>query len=244
MSVIKTREIMGDTIKYYEEVLEAIKRLLKDKDAEAALSILDKELKAPYVPKKYLDKFEAMYLDVQRQALSEEIQFKYSNLTKLEMLTLIYNGKKLDLNVFAFFLGKFYEELDELDYSFINKIFKDPKIHNGEKIFILEQLKMCELKHEFDFVNEYTGHIGKVNSTGAFEMDTNDYFKPICKFIEKELMKDPSLINMALDLVRVIYENYFNEQPKYTADALASQLVNYVKSHFDDRIKADPNFIK
>ncbi|GHU46924.1 hypothetical protein FACS1894218_0270 [Bacilli bacterium] len=235
---------MADTIKYYEDILDAIKRLLKDKDAEAALSILEKELKAPYVPKKYLDKFENMYLDVQRQALSEEIKFKYDHLTKLEMLTLVYNGKKLDLNVFAFFLGKFYGELDDLDYSFINKIFKDPKIQNGEKIFILEQLKMCELKHEFDFVNEYTGHQGKVNSIDNFEMRTNDYFKPVCKFIEKELMKDPSLINMALDLARVIYENYFNEQPQYTINELASQLVHYVKSHFDDRIKANPTFIK
>jgi hypothetical protein len=185
-----------------------------------------------------------MYLDVKRQALSEEIKFKYDHLTKLEMLSLVYNGKKLDLNVFAFFLGKFFEELDDLDYGYLNKIFKDPKIQNGEKIFILEQLKMCELKHTFDFVNEYTGHISKVSTTDNFEIETNSYFKHVCNIINKQLMKDPSLINMALDLARVVYENYFNEEPKYAAEELGNQLVNYVKSHFDDRIKADPEFIK
>lgn len=50
---------------YYQEIIETIQEKIKDKEYLKALMLLNQELEMPYVPKIYLDQFEALKKEVE-----------------------------------------------------------------------------------------------------------------------------------------------------------------------------------
>jgi hypothetical protein len=234
---------MDNLDKYFEEIIEKISRLQKENNLDDALEILEQELHSSYIPLKYIQTLEQMYVDISNEQTIKNIKQKYNAMSKTEMLGNIYKNNKLDLNVLSYFLSKFYKEIDSYDLQYLNKIFLDKNISNNEKIFILNQLKIIETNYDFEYLNINTNDQFKINPISNFEIQNHTYYKDVLNILERELMKEPSLILLSKDLLQIIYEYFFNKKvSKFNSNELASNLINYVKKHFDDQIKINEEF--
>jgi hypothetical protein len=163
-------------------------------------------------------------------------------MNKLEMLSHVYSKNKLDLNVLCYFLAKFAAEVDQTDLMYVNKIFLDHDITNSDKIFVLQQIKICGLQYNFDYFNKATKQEFKLDSNSDFEIELQSYFIHAKEHIDKLLMKEPSLIGLASEILVVIYEYFFNQRPEFDEQYLANQLSQYVRTYFDAEIKPDIKF--
>jgi hypothetical protein len=230
---------MNKLNKYYEEILKKVHSLLETKQYEEAFEIVSQEIASPYIPAEYIEIFEKFYVDLNKIVMVNQIKNRYSSMSKMEMLGKAYDGKKIDVNLFCYLLGKYCKEFDNVDLQYINKIFTNKAIANDEKIFVLQQLKLAEVTYTFDFLNIVLNKTYKINTTDDFEYSKHPYFKNVRRQIEDTLMKDPSLANLANELLLIIYEYYFGSQPSYESTVLANKLVTYVQGYFGDTHKRD-----
>jgi hypothetical protein len=206
--------------------------------------MVNQELASPYIPMEYIQDFERLYVEISRKVIADEIKTKYESMSKIKMLSEIYDGKKLNINVLSFFLGKFIKEIDEVDLQFINKIFLDKSIDTNTKLFIMTQLKDASVTYEFDFYNNLTNSSFKLNSQSNFEFENIEFFNKVNKTIDDNLSKEPSLIVIAKELLVIIYEYYFNQIPPYTVEILSDNLTKYVLQYFNDKKSKSSDFDK
>lgn len=228
---------------YYKEKIEEINLLMDQKKYKEALEIVSSEIAAPYIPKEYMDDFEKLYISLSEMVNIEAIEKKYNSMEKTKLLVEAYNGKVLNVNVLSFFLAKFNAELDKMDFIVLDQMFSNKNISNDLKIFALEQIKLCEINHNFPFYNNMTNKEMMIESLSDFEIDNDLYYVYINKFLEKELFKEPSLMPLASYTLKLCYEYYFGSRPPYTKQELAQNIVQYIRSNFDETVKPDKNFL-
>ncbi len=228
---------------YYKEKIKEINLLIDQKKYQEALEIVSAEIAAPYIPKEYIDNFEQLYITLSERVNVEAIEKKYNSMEKSQLLIEAYNGKVLNVNVLSFFLAKFSSELDKLDFVVLEQMFANKSISNDLKIFALEQIKLCEINHTFQFYNNMTNKELTIESSSNFEIDQDMYYVYITKFLEKELFKEPSLMPLASYTLKLCYEYYFGSRPPYTKQELGENILMYIRSHFNDSIKPDKNFL-
>lgn len=236
---------MDNIDKYFDETIQKINKLKTEHKFHDAIELIEQELTSSYIPLRLIQTFEQLYMDISRESMIYDVKQKFNKMSKTEMLANIYKDGKIDLNVLSFFLSKFLKEIDQYDLQYINKIFIDKNLGNSEKIVILNQLKIANVNHNFDYFNSITNERFMINSSSNFEIESQSYYENVNKLIDKELMKEPSLILLAKDLLQIIYEHFFNRDAmKYTTNELANHLTNYVKKHFDNSIMVDEHFEK
>jgi hypothetical protein len=228
--------------KYYIETLKKIDTLIKDQQWEEAFEIVAQEIASPYIPAEYMERFEQLYVELNKIVMVNHIKERYHSMTKMEMLAKTYDGRRFDVNLFSYLIGKFYEELDQIDLQYINKIFSDKHLANAEKIFALEQLKLAGISYTFDFFNNVLNKTFAINTLSDFEYNKHRYFKTTKQQIDNILLKNPSLATLSNELLLIIYEYYFGNQPPYDSLALAEKLTAYVQTYFDKSYKPDGNF--
>jgi hypothetical protein len=233
---------MKEINKYYEVILKKVNSLISNKEYQEAFEIVSQEIASPYIPMEFIERFEQLYVELNKIVMINQIKNEYNNMTKMEMLGKIYDQKKLDLNLLSFFLGKFHNDIDTIDLQYINKIFMDKHISNNEKIFVLEQLKFAKIFYTFDFFNNVLNASHKISSNDSFEYHTHHYFKDVKVKMQNILFKDPSLLTLANELLTMIYEYYFGSQPPYETIVLADKLARYVKTYFEPQNKPEPEF--
>jgi hypothetical protein len=233
---------MAKLNKYYEDILRKIDKFLSNKQYESAFELVNQEIASPYIPMEYVERFEQLYVEINKIVMVNQIKHKFNSMSKMEMLGKIYDGKKVDLNLLSFFLGKFHKEIDIIDLQYLNKIFSDKSIGNTEKIFALEQIKLSDINYTFDYNNGIINKIFKVDTSNDFEFNKHPYFVQTQKAIEKILIKDPSLATLAHELLMIVYEYYFGTQPYFEPMVLADKLSKYVQAYFDNKYKPDAEF--
>jgi hypothetical protein len=234
---------MNDLSLYYSKIITSIKEKCKNGNLSDALEILDQELQSPYIPSQYLTELENLYININQKALVEQIVNKYKNMSKMEMLSQILIDSKININVLSFFLSKFNKQIDLIDLQYLNKIFLNKNISNSDKLFVLEQLKMCDIKYEFNFYNNYLNKEFKINSEQFYSLDNSEYYQLVKSNINNILIKNPSILNLAQTILLSFYETYFPINMDYKTEVLATNICRYVESQFDTNIECDKNFI-
>jgi hypothetical protein len=204
--------------------------------------MLTQEISSPYVPNAYAEELHSLYVAVNREVMVKRVKNKYNQMSKKQLLTNAFDGEKIDVNVFSFFLAKFANAIEQNDLIYINQVFSSNKINNGVKIFILEQIKLAELTYTFDFYNNLTKQHFKISSTSVFEFEQNTYYQSLIKQVNVVLNKDPSSAMLATEICKIIFEYIFNAIPPYSANDLAQLISNYVLMHFDNRRLVDNEF--
>jgi hypothetical protein len=230
--------------KYYVEIMKKLDDLLQQKQYAEAFELVSQEIASPYIPMEYIERFEQLYVQLNKIVMADQIKDQYNSMSKMEMLAKTYDGKKFDINLLSFLLGKFHEEIDQVDLQYINKIFQDKNITNTEKIFALEQLKLANITYSFDYFNNVLNRTFKIDTSTDFEYFKHQYFKNVKNKIDDILLKDPSLATLANELLVIIYEYYFGSQPSYEINVLADKITSYVKTYFDQTYKPDEEFKK
>jgi hypothetical protein len=230
--------------KYYETILERIEKLIQEKKYDEAFEIVKQEIASPYISLEYIDRFERLYVDLNKIVLVNQIKNQYNNMSKMEMLGKIFDDKKFDINLFSFMLGKFHKDLESLDLEYINKIFKSKNISNSEKIFALQQMKLVNLVHAFDYFNNALNQTFSINLNDDFEYNKHPYFLQVKDQVNQVLLKNPSIATICNELLLLIYEHYFGSQPSYDTNILANKLSDYVQTYFEPEHKSDREFQK
>jgi hypothetical protein len=230
---------------YFQNTIEKIKELRRNNRYAEAIEIIEQEISSSYIPLRFVQTFEQLYVEISKEQMIKDIKDKFNRMSKTELLGNIFKDNKLDLNLLSYFLSKFSKEIDQYDLHFIGKIFVDKKLSNNEKIFILNQLKVANVQFDFTYLNNITNEHFQINSTSNFEIEHQEYYQQVYRLLDRDLMKDPSFIILAKDLLQLIYEHFFNRIPiKYTSEVLTTNLVVYVKKHFDSSLKVDNEFTK
>jgi hypothetical protein len=234
---------MDNIDKYFQDILDKLNKLKAERKYHDAIELIEQELSSSYIPLRFIQTFEQLYVEISRESMVYDIKQKFNKMSKTEMLANIYKDNKIDLNVLSFFLSKFLKEIDQYDLQYLNKIFMDKNLTNNEKIFILSQLKIAQIKYQFTFLNNITNESFSIDPSSNFEIQYQSYYRDVNKLIDQDLMKEPSLIVLAKNLLQIIYEHFFNREPiMYSIQALANNLVLYVKKHFDASIEVDKTF--
>ncbi len=228
---------------YYKERIKEINLLIDQKKYKEALDMVSTEIAAPYIPQEYMENFEQLYISLSEVVNVEAIEKKYNVMGKTQLLTEAYNGKSLNVNVLSFFLAKFSSEIDKMDLAILDQMFSNKQISNDLKIFALEQIKLSDINHDFTFFNNMINKEMVIGSQSNFELDNDQYYFFVKETIEKELFKEPSLMPLASYTLKLCYEYYFGSRPPYTKQELAINILQYIRSHFDDSIKVDNSFI-
>jgi hypothetical protein len=234
---------MDNLDKYFQKIIGQIKDLIQTEKLDDALEIVEQELSSSYIPLKFIQIFEQLYFDISNGILVKNIEQKFNDMSKNEMLGSIFKKDKIDLNILSFFLSKFNREINKNDLFYLNRIFEDEYISNNEKIFILSQFKIANISYDFDFANHMISERFKINTLSNFEINSRTYYKSVLDMLEQQLIKEPSLIALAKNLLQIIYEHFFNRDViKYNDKILSNNLVNYTKKHFDETVSVDKNF--
>lgn len=172
----------------------------------------------------------------------------------LSMLKLIDKYSFLSDPIFLFNPSKFPEEKDfyaqklELDYSLIEKVFKD--IKNLKKWYLEIQEIFEKTKFWDDFLkNEYKKRIGKIwevikiievfyneDEQEKFDLIT-DYFWVDLDFCKKEILPNINIVKIEFDKImknKIFFEKTYNKTKKFLNKTFEAKEIKY---YFEEALK-------
>ena len=236
--IISNFDDVSDNLKqYYSDISLKLIELIKEEKYEDALAIIDEELDQPYLPNSILVSFLKTRKEIEIQLAQSKYDQEIDSMNKFELWNKIYDEKnhKIDIVYINILLEKFGEELDEVDFAAINKIFKDKKINNIDKSHLLFILFEIDAQYEFTLYNNY------LNKEFTFiPRDVVEKFIPrenTLKKLEDSFMKDPSKLEIAYNLLQLLSSQYIPEEIPYDDDEIVQSITDLVNSFFDGSLE-------
>lgn len=219
---------------YYADIAQKVLELVKDEKFSEALSILDEELDQPYIPADFYHNLNQIKLDIECQLKEEEYSQKVANLSKLEIWNLVYDEKqhKFDDVYFNILLSKYNNELDDIDFALINKIFVDKKIDNVSKSIMINNLRELKINHTFSLYNSFLDKLFDFNPMLNFELD--EQVVEIANKIDEIFLKDPSKSEIALSLLQVLATKFIPKRIMFDNNDIINTVVNMTNSLFSE----------
>ena len=213
---------------YYQELIKDLEKIVKTNPSKA-LELIEAELKLPYVPKLYLQKLQLMHQNIL-------LQINDSKTTKQtirsEDVFLILNDPNNPMTSIAL---TYLEKLDLKNYlNQIQLLLLNSQLKDDLKAIIYEMLAKSEIDFEFKIITtkklEY-----KLNPHLQKSLIINKQFKEIWIEIEKHFFNNPSLLNLAQNLLNSYVLKIFPEFLKANSNYpkvfiyLSQQLLNLDK---------------
>ncbi|MCP4336342.1 MAG: hypothetical protein GY679_00645 [Mycoplasma sp.] len=184
---------------YYSEKIKEIKELIKD-NPKLAFQKLQEELNMPYIPEKYEKKFYSLLKNVKSDSL---INIKINNeLSKEEVIEILKNGDSVKINLA---LSKLRDLNINSILKDIHKIIKSKKISVIIKSIIYEYCVEQNIDHIFEWNNM------KINPLKIGSIINLDIYKSTIKFIDKTIIQNPSLKDVAFQNLELYILNSFPE---------------------------------
>lgn len=205
---------------YYDELLVKIDSLIASKDYDEAYSLIESELKMPYIPKniedKLLDYKNMLPNDSKLTNLSLEDAIKYLKGSELEQLRAVDELNSLNLRDYLDICSEFLK-----NDGYINA--KVLLVESLIKQEINEEIHMSCNGLEYDFIPKYV--MLPEESLGykkAIELLNNEYMKEPSKLeLAKQLIYKECLLNLPLN---------FNEEE---GSILADSAIRYINDAFN-----------
>lgn len=205
---------------YYDELLVKIDSLIASKDYDEAYSLIESELKMPYIPKniedKLLDYKNMLPNDSKLTNLSLEDTIKYLKGSELEQLRAVDELNSLNLRDYLDICNDFLK-----GDGYINA--KVLLVESLIKQEINEEIHMSSNGLEYDFIPKYV--MLPEESLGykkAIELLNNEYMKEPSKLeLAKQLVYKECLLNLPLN---------FNEEE---GSILADSAIRYINDAFN-----------
>lgn len=182
---------------YYEMLIERLKRLLQDENYTEAYAILDEELRMPYIPYRYVDHLEAMFIQCKQELQIENRVKKYQS---EDIETLLFGS--VDEACMA---CELLRESNVRNYiSIINQYLRD-KPHYMIRTLLIEILMDQDISEEIElsyeglsiaFIPAYIERIQKRETTAMMVQMLQDFF----------MNDNPTFYQMCVDcLIRELY---------------------------------------
>lgn len=201
---------------YYDELIENIDKYIKEKDYDQAKSLILNELNLAYVPRDIEDKLNN-YLSTIKEAT-------YA----LKSLT--------DEDISAYLKASYEKQLiacDELgkrnlrDYIDVcNNYLKSNGFKNA-KALLIDSLIRQEINYAFEYVNDSS--LLAFNPSKLKVIEETDGFIYAKAKLEENYMKDPSKVQMGLEL---LYKQALLSLPAEISEDVAEKIIAYIDEAF------------
>lgn len=201
---------------YYDELIENIDKYIKEKDYDQAKSLILNELNLAYVPRDIEDKLNN-YLSTIKEAT-------YA----LKSLT--------DEDISAYLKASYEKQLiacDELgkrnlrDYIDVcNNYLKSNGFKNA-KALLIDSLIRQEINYAFEYVNDSS--LLAFNPSKLKVIEETDGFINAKAKLEENYMKDPSKVQMGLEL---LYKEALLSLPAEISENVAEKIITYIDEAF------------
>lgn len=201
---------------YYDELIENIDKYIKEKDYDQAKTLILNELNLAYVPRDIEDKLNN-YLSTIKEAT-------YA----LKSLT--------DEDISAYLKASYEKQLiacDELgkrnlrDYIDVcNNYLKSNGFKNA-KALLIDSLIRQEINYAFEYVNDSSLLVFNPSKLKVIE-ETDGFISAKAK-LEENYMKDPSKVQMGLEL---LYKEALLSLPAEISEDVAEKIIAYIDEAF------------
>lgn len=204
---------------YYDDILNKINELIKNNDINKALSIVEEELRAPYLPKDFNEKLLSIYDNFHKNntfIMNDEMieDFLYS--TNEKQLIAVDQLNKKNLR----------------DYIDLCNEYLTSKGFNNAKVLLVDSLIRQEIGEEikmdkdgllFEFIPKYQLPIEESDGYLSGKKYLNDYY-----------LKEPSKAKIALDL---LYKEMIMNLPinmnEEEGIEIAIKIIDYINCAFN-----------
>jgi hypothetical protein len=235
---------MSDFKKYYQEILFEIERLKSQKEFEKAHQLLLSEINSPYIPYELIKYFDELKNELNPIVSYRKTEKFFSSLRKEELFLEVFKNKRFSPIVFDIFLKKYQDELTENDFQKIQFFLLKKEVQNSDKIFLLTELKYHGITKVFSFYNPVIQKSFEIDTTAINTFEDSPYYVETTDKIKKNLIKSPSLIALSIDILKLIFEYYYDDRPQYSPSELASNITNYINNYFGENNNIDIKFLK
>lgn len=201
---------------YYDELIKNIDTLINNKDYEQAKSIILNELNLPYIP--------------------SEIEQKLNNyLSQIKQATFALKSLT-DEDISEYLKGNFEHQLiacDELgkrnlrDYIDVANEYLKSDGYKNAKALLIDSLIRQEINYAFEYVND--GSLLAFNPSKLKVIEETEEFIKTKSEIENHYMKDPSKIQMGLEL---LYKEALLSLPNTISFEVSKKIINYIDDAF------------
>lgn len=204
---------------YYDDILNKINELIKNNDINKALSIVEEELRAPYLPKDFNEKLLSIYDNFHKNntfIMNDEMieDFLYS--TNEKQLIAVDQLNKKNLR----------EYIDLCNEYLTSKGFINAKVLLVDSLIrqeIGEEIKMDKDGLLFEFIPKYQLPIEESDGYLSGKKHLNDYY-----------LKEPSKAKIALDL---LYKEMIMNLPinmnEEEGIEIAIKIIDYINCAFN-----------
>ena len=204
---------------YYDDILNKINELIKNNDINKALSIVEEELRAPYLPKDFNEKLLSIYDNFHKNntfIMNDEMieDFLYS--TNEKQLIAVDQLNKKNLREY---IGLCNEYLTSKGFINAKVLLVDSLIRQE----IGEEIKMDKDGLLFEFIPKYQLPIEESDGYLSGKKYLNDYY-----------LKEPSKAKIALDL---LYKEMIMNLPinmnEEEGIEIAIKIIDYINCAFN-----------
>ena len=204
---------------YYDDILNKINELIKNNDINKALSIVEEELRAPYLPKDFNEKLLSIYDNFHKNntfIMNDEMieDFLYS--TNEKQLIAVDQLNKKNLR----------DYIDLCNEYLTSKGFINAKVLLVDSLIrqeIGEEIKMDKDGLLFEFIPKYQLPIEESDGYLSGKKHLNDYY-----------LKEPSKAKIALDL---LYKEMIMNLPinmnEEEGIEIAIKIIDYINCAFN-----------
>lgn len=230
---------------FYNRVIDKANEHARNKEFDKAIAMIEDELQAPYIPQKYIDIFERLYVDLEAQKRFHEVLSKYKDLSREEVLIKIFNNKKFNPSAFDYYISKYKDDLNAKDYMYFQEIFLSPNISIFDKCFCLNHLKLAEVDHSFTFNNHKINQKFLISPIKTLLPNEGKEIKEIENILIEDLQKDPSILKLAQQILNAIAEYHYGDELPHQVDDIVRIICGYINrlfSNYDDGMISNEEF--
>lgn len=218
---------------YYSDISQQIIVLIKEKKYIQAINILNEELNQPYVPYDIYERLNQSKIDIERMQIEESYDKKFNLLTKREIWNQIYNEANhfIDISYISILLEKYEHEFNDYDVTMLNNILNNKHINNVDKWLLIELILQLKLDYPFSMYNSF------LDKKMSFNLETltggQQQLAMIAKELTNILAKQPSELEIALQLLQALYTKFIPNQISFNNHDIINTLKNVVLALFN-----------
>lgn len=223
---------------FYQKILENVDELLYEKKYKEAIDILEEELSQPYLPIKYYDLFNEKKFDILSEISNVKYEEKFWRKSPSEILSLIIDSNVDISEYWNVFLTKIEDDeipLNHFHYE-IEQILTSNKIHNFDKMMIINHLLIEEYEKEFNFYNTHTNKKSIISPILVNDLYIKLGYEEAWKMLNEKTFKDIVRSNFCLEILRNVFDFYFPFNEFESLSSMVESILDYVSITMDNKM--------
>lgn len=202
---------------YYDELIENIDKLIKERDYDQAKSLIENELNLPYIPRDIEERLNNYLCEIKASTNGLKL------LTDDDLVAYLHSNSQKQL-IAINELGK----RNLRDYIDICYKYLKGNGHQNAKALLIDSLIRQEINYEFAYVNN--GSFMSFNPINLKVIEETHGFKLASQELDRYYYKDPSKNHMAIEL---LYKEALLSLPnQIDGDLVSENIISYIDDAF------------